>query len=38
MVAAAPARENRPVLQVVVSGLVTGWAIAVPIGAVGASW
>jgi arginine exporter protein ArgO len=30
------ARENPPVLEVVVSGLVTGWAIAIPIGAVGA--
>lgn len=29
-------RENRRVLEVVVSGLVTGWAIAIPIGAVGA--
>ena len=28
--------ENRAVLEVVVSGLVTGWAIAIPIGAVGA--
>src|SRR6476646_11382935 len=34
--AQARARENLPVLEVVVSGLVTGWAIAVPIGAVGA--
>lgn len=30
------ARENLRVLEVVVSGLVTGWAIAIPIGAVGA--
>jgi arginine exporter protein ArgO len=30
------ARENPSVLEVVVSGLVTGWAIAIPIGAVGA--
>ncbi|MEP9362392.1 LysE family transporter [Nocardioides sp. CN2-186] len=28
--------EHRPVLEVVLSGLVTGWAIAIPIGAVGA--
>jgi arginine exporter protein ArgO len=28
--------ENRPVLEVILSGLVTGWAIAVPVGAVGA--
>jgi arginine exporter protein ArgO len=33
---ARAARENPPVLEVVVSGLVTGWAIAIPIGAVGA--
>ena len=33
---ARPARENPSVLEVVVSGLVTGWAIAIPIGAVGA--
>lgn len=36
MVAGRPDRDNRPVLEVAVSGLVTGWAIAVPIGAVGA--
>jgi arginine exporter protein ArgO len=30
------ARDNRTVLEVVASGLVTGWAIAIPIGAVGA--
>lgn len=29
-------RENPRVLEVVLSGLVTGWAIAIPIGAVGA--
>jgi arginine exporter protein ArgO len=29
-------RQNHPVLEVVLSGLVTGWAIAIPIGAVGA--
>jgi arginine exporter protein ArgO len=32
----APPRDNPPVLEVAVSGLVTGWAIAIPIGAVGA--
>ena len=31
-----PAATIRPVLEVVLSGLVTGWAIAIPIGAVGA--
>ena len=36
MAGASGAGQNRAVLEVVVSGLVTGWAIAIPIGAVGA--
>ena len=29
------AGKNHPVLNVVISGLVTGWAIAIPVGAIG---